>query len=535
MRTLERGPVITYVTLRVVPGLWLNEVAEQVEKQMPGLTAAKFLAVAKSDVVRSKYEPANVHSLEGLLFPDTYKFTKDDREVDVARALVKRFDSVADSVGYDDPALVAKSAPGMTPYKLTVVASLVQEEAGIERDRPIISSVVYNRLRDDMLLQIDATVLYALQVRKPSNTEADRATDSRFNTYKYKGLPPTPIGSVGKASLRAALHPSTTNYLYYVLAGRDGHHAFAATYEGASEERRGGARGGPVAVSVTGYTHLAAVIGDPGAPLALARDAQRRVRGRRPRLALRRAPGRAGCGSARVRRDPSARDRRPERDDAAQGRCRRRVRRGARRRGAAAQRQLRVARPDGTLVGESTDGEGFVRSLREAGHDPAGVAALVLGAGGAARAVVLALAQAGARVMVAARRAEAAADAVALAPAISAVAWDAVGEAARSSDLIVNATPIGMGAAGSGRAAAQLPLAAADIGPGQVVADLVYLPRRTPLLDLAESRGAATVEGVGMLVHQGAIAFERWTATAAPVAVMRDAVLGALAARAPGS
>jgi UPF0755 protein len=231
VRTLERGPVITYVTLRVVPGLWLDEVAAQVGKQMPGLTAAKFLAVAKSDVVRSKYEPANVHSLEGLLFPDTYKFTKDDREIDVARALVKRFDSVADSVGYDDPALVAKRGPGMTPYKLTVVASLVQEEAGIERDRPIISSVVYNRLRDDMLLQIDATVLYALQVRKSSNTEADRAIDSKYNTYKYKGLPPTPIGGVGKASLAAALHPSTTNFLYYVLAGRDGHHAFAATYE----------------------------------------------------------------------------------------------------------------------------------------------------------------------------------------------------------------------------------------------------------------------------------------------------------------
>lgn len=191
--------------------------------------------------------------------------------------------------------------------------------------------------------------------------------------------------------------------------------------------------------------------------------------------------------------------------------------------------------PDGTLVGESTDGEGFVRSLREAGHDPAGVAALVLGAGGAARAVVLALVQAGARVTVAARRAEAAADAAALAPAISAVAWDAVGEAARSSDLIVNATPIGMGKAEPGRPVAQLPLAAADIGPRQVVADLVYLPRRTALLDLAESRGAATVEGMGMLVHQGAIAFERWTATAAPVAVMRDAVLGALAARAPSS
>jgi shikimate dehydrogenase len=191
-----------------------------------------------------------------------------------------------------------------------------------------------------------------------------------------------------------------------------------------------------------------------------------------------------------------------------------------------------VSRRDGgILVGESTDGEGFLRSLREAGHEPAGATALVLGAGGAARAVVLALARAGARVTVAARRADSAADAAALASGIEAVSWDAVGETARANDLIVNATPIGMGAAAPGAEPARLPLVAADLGPGQVVADLVYHPRRTPLLELAAARGAATVEGVGMLVHQGAIAFERWTAVAAPVSVMRDAVLGALEPR----
>jgi UPF0755 protein len=225
VRTLEHGPVITYVALQIVPGLWINEVAKQVEKQMPGLTAARFLAVANSDAVRSKYEPAGVHTVEGLLFPDTYRFGKKDREIDVVRTLVKRFDAVADSVGLD-----RIKVPGLTPYQVVVVASLIQEEAGIDHDRPLIASVVMNRLRDDMPLQIDATVLYALQVRKPSNTDADRATDSPYNTYKNKGLPPTPIGGVAKVSIAAALHPATTDYLYYVLAGTDGHHAFAATY-----------------------------------------------------------------------------------------------------------------------------------------------------------------------------------------------------------------------------------------------------------------------------------------------------------------
>jgi UPF0755 protein len=228
VRTLARGPIITYVTLRVPPGLWIGEVAKRVQAQMPGLSAAKFLAVARSGAVRSKYAPsgiAGVESLEGLLFPDTYRFTKHDREVNVIRTMVARFDQVADSIGLD-----RVRVPGLTPYQVVVVASMVQEEAGIDRDRPLIASVILNRLRDRMMLQIDATVLYALQVRKPSNTETDRATDSPYNTYVHTGLPPTPIGSVAKVSLVAALHPATTDYLYYVLGGLDGHHVFAATY-----------------------------------------------------------------------------------------------------------------------------------------------------------------------------------------------------------------------------------------------------------------------------------------------------------------
>ena len=182
---------------------------------------------------------------------------------------------------------------------------------------------------------------------------------------------------------------------------------------------------------------------------------------------------------------------------------------------------------DGHLVGESTDGEGFLRSLREEGHDPTGMTALVLGAGGAGRAVLLALAQAGAQVRVAARRRDAAEDAAAVASGIEVVEWEAVREAARSCDLTVNATPIGMGTAA--REGVALPFEPGQFRAGQVVADLVYLPRRTALLELAGAGGAATVEGVGMLVHQGAIAFERWTGVAPPVAVMRTSVLAGLA------
>jgi shikimate dehydrogenase len=173
--------------------------------------------------------------------------------------------------------------------------------------------------------------------------------------------------------------------------------------------------------------------------------------------------------------------------------------------------------PDGRLAGDSTDGAGFLRSLTDAGADAAGRHALVLGSGGAARAVVFALAQEGARVTVAARRAPAAADAAALADGVG-VSWDDRADAAAAADLIVNATPIGM----AGDPA--LPLPPEVLGPGHVVADLVYEPRETPLLTAARARGALVVPGLGMLVHQAALQVELWTGRTAPIDAMRAAV-----------
>ena len=175
----------------------------------------------------------------------------------------------------------------------------------------------------------------------------------------------------------------------------------------------------------------------------------------------------------------------------------------------------------GATAGESTDGGGFVDSLR-LDHDlePRGLAVAVLGAGGAARAVVLALAEAGCREVVVINRTAAAAEtAAALAPGIGRVGR-AVDVA--DADLIVHATPLGMGTS------AELPIDPALLRPGQIVADLVYHPRRTPLLAAAEDRGCRTVDGVGMLVHQGARQFTLWTGVEAPRAVMRAAVETAL-------
>jgi len=178
----------------------------------------------------------------------------------------------------------------------------------------------------------------------------------------------------------------------------------------------------------------------------------------------------------------------------------------------------------GQLLGDNTDGAGFLDALRtDEGFDPAGRRCLVVGAGGAARAVVVALADAGAAEVVVTNRTPARAEeAAALAPG---VARAGTADEADGADLIVNATPQGM--AGD----LTLPVEAAALGPGQLVVDLVYHPALTPLVEAARSRGAAAANGLGMLIHQAAHAFRLWTGEDPPLEVMSAAALADLARR----
>jgi shikimate dehydrogenase len=182
-----------------------------------------------------------------------------------------------------------------------------------------------------------------------------------------------------------------------------------------------------------------------------------------------------------------------------------------------------VARPDGRTLGDSTDGPGFLDALADEGITVAGRPVLVLGAGGAARAVVLALARAGAAVTVAARRPDAAESAAALCPGAPALALGAVDPATFA--VVVNATPLGMSV---GDVMAVDP---GSLHAGQAVVDLVYHPADTPLLAAARARGAQAVNGLGMLLHQAARSFTLWTGRPAPVDAMRSAVTTALTAR----
>ncbi|MEX0665248.1 MAG: shikimate dehydrogenase [Acidimicrobiia bacterium] len=175
-----------------------------------------------------------------------------------------------------------------------------------------------------------------------------------------------------------------------------------------------------------------------------------------------------------------------------------------------------ITNADSRLMGDSTDGEGFVRSVADHGVDPSGRRCLVLGAGGAARAIALALGDIGAEVVVAARRIGAAQAAASLASGGRGVSFDAVNDEVSSADVIVNATPLGM----DGEAP---PFDVELLRRDAVVAETVYHPIETPLLARARARELLCIGGVGMLVHQAAISFRAFTGIDAPLDVMHAA------------
>jgi UPF0755 protein len=218
---LERPAAQTYRRLALIPGLTLDMIADRVG-QLPGMNRDRFLQLAQSGTVRSKFQPAGTSSLEGLTWPDTYYVSKADTEESLLRTLVQHFDKEATRAGLG-------TAPD--PYRTLIIASLIQTEAKLDEDRPLIAAVVENRLRDGMQLQIDATLLYARGSREGPITQADYDRDSPYNTYRNTGLPPTPISTVTATSIDAALHPADVPYKFYVLIDKNGKHKFATTYE----------------------------------------------------------------------------------------------------------------------------------------------------------------------------------------------------------------------------------------------------------------------------------------------------------------
>lgn len=174
-----------------------------------------------------KDAPSGASRLEGYLYPNTYDVFATASEHDIIDRMLKELNRIFTAQLYD-----RAEALGKNLNEVMTIASLIERESRVDSERALISSVIYNRLEKGMPLQIDATVQYALGEQKEFLTYQDLEIDSPYNTYKVKGLPPGPICSPGEASIRAALYPENTDYLYYVLSKeKDGSHRFAANYE----------------------------------------------------------------------------------------------------------------------------------------------------------------------------------------------------------------------------------------------------------------------------------------------------------------
>ena len=219
-------PEVPTDRLTVPEGFRITQIAERVEEQL-GIPAKRFLAVIeRENWSLPPYLPREARSPEGFLFPETYEFRAEGTTAsEVIGRLLEEFGSVAADLPWGNA-----EALGVTPYEVVVIASMIEEEARVDGDRPLIAAVIYNRLADGMTLGIDATLQYVDP--DPSNglVASDFEIVSPYNTRLSGGLPPTPIASPGLASLRAALEPADVTFLYYVLCGADGSHAFSDTY-----------------------------------------------------------------------------------------------------------------------------------------------------------------------------------------------------------------------------------------------------------------------------------------------------------------
>jgi UPF0755 protein len=217
---LAKGPSAG-APLTIPEGFTVAEIAEKL------VATGQFTKEEVDKALKSKdllvpLRPKGVTSLEGLLFPDTYGIEEDDTAVGVIQDMAEQLEVVLS--GYQ----LSTAPQGLNAYQLLIVASMIEREAKVDADRPKIAAVIYNRLAAKKRLEIDATVEYAVNHSKL--TAKDLQWPSPYNTYISNGLPPTPIAAPGEASIKAALQPADGDWMYYVLASKDGQHAFTSSY-----------------------------------------------------------------------------------------------------------------------------------------------------------------------------------------------------------------------------------------------------------------------------------------------------------------
>ena len=225
-------PAVETFRLTIIEGLSVEQMLSALGRQTP-YSLVDFQAALIEGRVTSPFRPeelpADVPELaawEGLLAPDTYEFSV---EAPPAAILQRMADTLTDRVDALDWAVLDDLQ--LTPYDGIILASLIEKEVKIDEEREVVASVIMNRLRDEWLLEIDATIIYALGDNPGEVLLSDLEIESLYNTYAHAGLPPTPIAGVRLRSLEAAAQPASTEFYYYVLVAEDGTHGFSATLE----------------------------------------------------------------------------------------------------------------------------------------------------------------------------------------------------------------------------------------------------------------------------------------------------------------
>ncbi len=200
-------------------GYNLRQVAQVVSRAGFGTQADFFKAATNADLAR--YKGIDAQTFEGYLFPDTYYFSKDATTEKIISSMVKRFWSVFKPEWKNR----AKTL-GFTIHQVVTLSSIIEKEAGVAVERPIISSVFHNRLKRGMRLESDPTVIYGIKDFNGNITRRDLAENTPYNTYKIKGLPPGPIANAGTKAIKAALYPADTRFLFFV-SKKDNTHQFS--------------------------------------------------------------------------------------------------------------------------------------------------------------------------------------------------------------------------------------------------------------------------------------------------------------------
>jgi len=219
------------VTVTVPEGLRLEETAGAVAHEL-GIDSVAFATVATDSLLTDSLGlPAA--TLEGYLFPETYHVNPTTGPRELALHLVNQFDQV-----FTPEWRARADSLGRSVHEIVTLASIVEEEARVASERPLIAGVFWNRLNRGMKLEADPTVQYSLGGHRPRVLFRDLEVDSPYNTYRNVGLPPGPISSPGKAALEATLYPDSVPYLYFFATGVGGQHTFSETFAEHNRKRR---------------------------------------------------------------------------------------------------------------------------------------------------------------------------------------------------------------------------------------------------------------------------------------------------------